>query len=341
MWWTPPNFTPATPAGPARFTFKSKEFYVCEPPVGGTIYVAADNRAEVFINGNSVSPGQPSSTAHDQISQFSVPASYLYSSSLLLGLRSNRIEVKAENDPISPGPPPDYSTYQTNPAGVLLGASFEYAGDPPCPGYNGGTYKNGEFEKLADCPPGKYGGGLGHTCLCGSWVSIGSLGDKCVSLPPTCTGYTYSDWSACGTDGQQTRTVTDKTPAGCTGTPSTQPVLTQACTPPTCTFTYSAWGQCQPDNTQTRTVLTSSPAGCTGGTPVTTQSCTYVPPLVNEGDKCWDYDRAVNGQNPDIGVCPSGTECKSRRSCSKDCFLGIPFLCTTTCLKTTDSFCNP
>jgi hypothetical protein len=47
----------------------------------------------------------------------------------------------------------------------------------------------------------------------------------------------------------------------------------------TCTsFTYSAWSDCQSSNTQTRTVLTSSPTGCTGGAPVTSQSCTYVPP---------------------------------------------------------------
>jgi hypothetical protein len=47
--------------------------------------------------------------------------------------------------------------------------------------------------------------------------------------------------------------------------------------PPTCTYTYSDWGACQPDNTQTRTVLTATPEGCVG-TPVLSQSCTYVPP---------------------------------------------------------------
>jgi hypothetical protein len=47
-----------------------------------------------------------------------------------------------------------------------------------------------------------------------------------------------------------------------------------ACT----SFTYSVWGTCQSDGTQIRTAATSSPAGCTGGTPVLSQSCTYVPP---------------------------------------------------------------
>ncbi|MBI5069249.1 MAG: hypothetical protein HZB56_13520 [Deltaproteobacteria bacterium] len=43
-------------------------------------------------------------------------------------------------------------------------------------------------------------------------------------------------------------------------------------------FTYSDFGACQADGTQTRTVLTATPAGCTGGSPVLTQTCTYVPP---------------------------------------------------------------
>ena len=49
--------------------------------------------------------------------------------------------------------------------------------------------------------------------------------------------------------------------------------------PPTaCTYTYDVWGACQSNNTQTRSVLTTSPGGCTG-TPVTSQSCTYIPPV--------------------------------------------------------------
>lgn len=55
------------------------------------------------------------------------------------------------------------------------------------------------------------------------------------------------------------------------------PTVDAGATPTTCTsFTYSAFGACQPNGTQTRTVLSSSPAGCTGGTPVLTQTCTYL-----------------------------------------------------------------
>lgn len=47
--------------------------------------------------------------------------------------------------------------------------------------------------------------------------------------------------------------------------------------PPACTYTYSSWGACQPGGTQSRTVLTATPDGC-AGTPVITQSCSYVAP---------------------------------------------------------------
>jgi len=90
----------------------------------------------------------------------------------------------------------------------------------------------------------------------------------------TCTSFTYSAWSACGANGQQTRTVVSSAPAGCTGG---SPVLTQACTPPpaTCTsFTYSAWSACDANGQQSRTVASATPAGCTGGSPVLTQACT-------------------------------------------------------------------
>ena len=65
-------------------------------------------------------------------------------------------------------------------------------------------------------------------------ITAGTFPGNASSTPgaAACTGYTYSAWSTCGANGQQTRTVTGNTPANCTGTPATQPVLTQACTPP-------------------------------------------------------------------------------------------------------------
>jgi hypothetical protein len=280
----------ASPANNAEFTFQTP-FWLCSTPQdGGTISVAADNSAEVFLNGRSVLVATDPSTS----TTTTVSAADLY-------MGQNIITVKAKNAPGCTS-----SQYQCNPAGVLLGASFKDA-LPEKPKCDGGS-PVGTIDRNS-CPQGQ-SGSLDRVCAClGTftfWHPIGS----CTTPTPACTGYTYSAWSACGTDGQQTRTITGNTPAGCTGTPSTQPVLTQACTyvPPTCaSFTYSAWGQCQPDNTQTRTVLTSSPAGCTGGAPVTTQSCTYVPPLVGVGDMC-----AKDRGNEWVGTCPTGTTCAGR-----------------------------
>ena len=66
------------------------------------------------------------------------------------------------------------------------------------------------------------------------------------------------------------------------GDPASKPAPATPPPPATCTsFTYSAWGACQSNNTQTRTVTSSLPSGCTGGSPLLTQTCTYVPPVTS------------------------------------------------------------
>jgi hypothetical protein len=99
--------------------------------------------------------------------------------------------------------------------------------------------------------------------------------------PPTACTYTTGAWGACQSNGSQTRTVT-AAPSGCTGT---APASSQSCTyvPPVngcSSFTYSAWAPavCPASGQQSRSVASSLPAGCTGGSPVLSQSCTYVPP---------------------------------------------------------------
>jgi hypothetical protein len=63
-----------------------------------------------------------------------------------------------------------------------------------------------------------------------------AFGDAHVTVvAPTCTSFTYSAWGTC-TSGQQSRTVTSASPAGCTGG---SPVLTQACTPVSVSLTPS------------------------------------------------------------------------------------------------------
>jgi uncharacterized protein (TIGR02145 family) len=60
-------------------------------------------------------------------------------------------------------------------------------------------------------------------------------------------------------------------------------------------WTYDNWGACQSNGTQTRAILTSIPSGCTGGSPVVSQSCTYVPPTCTS----WTYS--------DWGSCQSNS----------------------------------
>ena len=64
------------------------------------------------------------------------------------------------------------------------------------------------------------------------------------------------------------------TPTGIQATPTPTP------TPAVCSsFTYSAFNACQPDGTQSRTTTSANPTNCIGGSPVLTQSCTYIPPV--------------------------------------------------------------
>ncbi|MGE5300803.1 MAG: thrombospondin type 3 repeat-containing protein [Acidobacteriota bacterium] len=118
----------------------------------------------------------------------------------------------------------------------------------------------------------------------------GDGNSKPAPTPVECTDYSYSAWSACDANGQQTRTQNGYLPANCTGTPSAQPVLTQSCTPPTgsvaCTdYTYSEWSACA-NGQQTRAQNGYLPANCTGtpsAQPVLTQVCNSVPPPPTTG----------------------------------------------------------
>jgi len=122
-----------------------------------------------------------------------------------------------------------------------------------------------------------------------------------------CTSYTYSAWSVCAS-GQQARTITAQSPAGCTDTSSA--MLTQPCTVSgdiACTaYDYSAWSVCA-GGQQTRTITGQSPAGCTD-----TSSAMLTQPCTVSGDiACTAYDysawsvcaagqqtRTITGQSP-------------------------------------------
>lgn len=91
-------------------------------------------------------------------------------------------------------------------------------------------------------------------------------------IAPTCTSWTYSDWMACSSNGQQARALVSSSPSGCVGG---SPVLTQSCAyiAPVCTsWAYSNWETCT-NGQQTRNVISSSPTGCAGGISNITRSC--------------------------------------------------------------------
>lgn len=331
-----------TGAGGAEYSFKTKFFLCGMRPRDGAIWVAADDSVEVFVNGAPMPVLRWN--GHASAGTAMIPAA-----SLRTAPNPNIIELKVKNFASAAECPNDQ--YQCNPAGLVFGATFgdELSANPMCSNPPGNI---GDKRTLGACAPSQIGA-KESACICLGSVAAWFDYDTCVALPPACTAYAYSEWSACDTDGRQTRTVTGKIPAGCAGSPPAEAVLTQSCTyvPPACTaFTYSAWGQCQPDGTQSRTVLASIPAGCTGGTPVTTQSCAFVPPQVGVGERC-----GASNITPSVfASCPSGTTCGPRTSGGYKppawCVacgiftLGICLL-SDTCratppLRTTDWFCD-
>jgi hypothetical protein len=148
----------------------------------------------------------------------------------------------------------------------LANANYRLAGSSP--------YKNAGTD-------GKDPGPNWDTLLASTANTTTGGGAYIPPQPQTCTSFTYSDWGACQSNSTHTRTTTSSSPQGCTGG---TPILSESCTytpqdtpTTTCTsFTYSDWGTCQSNNARTRTVATQSPTNCTGGSPILSQSCTYV-----------------------------------------------------------------
>lgn len=98
---------------------------------------------------------------------------------------------------------------------------------------------------------------------------------------PTCTSWTYSDWSSCSASGSQTRSIISSSPSSCTGG---SPVINQSCTytppVPSCTATSwscGSWGTCSQNGSQSR--ICDKNINCQGGvsSPSTSQSCTPPP----------------------------------------------------------------
>lgn len=129
------------------------------------------------------------------------------------------------------------------------------------------------------CTPGERFCSGSYRYLCNSskrytktYCTYGCSSGYCKSAPAPviCTGFGYTDWSACTSGGTRTRSVTSSYPSGCTGG---SPDIFDYCTPP-CTYSTGTWSECSADGWRTRSV-TASPAGCVGGTrPESKEECT-------------------------------------------------------------------
>jgi hypothetical protein len=115
----------------------------------------------------------------------------------------------------------------------------------------------------------------------------GVVGAEQITIIPVCTD---SNWTSmlsptiCPSSGSQTKTWTEiGTCSGGVSHPSSESVSCDYSTTTCTSFTYSAWSACDSSGTQTETVVSSSPSGCAGGSPVLSQSCTYVPPVLSTG----------------------------------------------------------
>jgi hypothetical protein len=116
--WAPGITGATTPAANAEYKFY-RRFQLCDTPQDGIVYLAADDAAEVFINGAPIPVLRASGT--DVLSSAVIPAS-----SLVHGV--NTISVRAVNWPDPPDCAP--SEYSCNPAGFILGAMIPGAREP-------------------------------------------------------------------------------------------------------------------------------------------------------------------------------------------------------------------
>ena len=122
--WAPDITGDSAPAELASFYF-SKTFVLPGYPVRGILYIAADDFAEVRVNGSVV--GSVGSVT--DIGLAGEAQSYLHEFDLTSFLKPGRnvITIRGQNGP------PDYSgcespcTYGQNPAGVVFGGSLEYS----------------------------------------------------------------------------------------------------------------------------------------------------------------------------------------------------------------------
>lgn len=347
-WIWAPNITGTTTgAANAVFTFESF-FYLCDVPTGGTIAVAADDSADVFLN-YATTP-IVTSTGFTSLSTVTVPAS-----SLTRGL--NNIQVKVKN---ASGCASD--EYQCNPAGFIFGGSFTdpLQALPTCTGNNNMTFNVGQFEPLS-CRAGQTGS-ASRPCICppiGPVQGVWGPPDysRCVTPPVTCTGNNGAIFNVGQTEPQAC-------PSGLSGSASRAcqpngtwgPTDTSKCVPPPTTCTGSTGTLFGVGMSETL----ACPAGLVGSPPLShtcqadgtwgpTSGTCVLPPVI-AGAICGSTATGPTAS------CPAGTTCKSRFSkpprpdwcwsiiLCKIFTIGLcptPSECDPVGVQTTDWYCDP
>ncbi|HSS99688.1 MAG TPA: hypothetical protein VLK33_21790 [Terriglobales bacterium] len=331
--WAPGIKGSTSPAGHQVFTFQ-KNFYLCfdpnQDPNAATVSLAADDNAQVFINGNAMATA--TSTTWATATTINVPKN-------LLGKGLNTIAVTVTNaaTPVDPNCTTD--TYKCNPAGFVLTAKFpdQQSNWPQCTNPTG---KVGDTQILS-CTAPQVGSKL-KACICtpignAIWITD----NTCTTPPPTCTDN--------GTAFQVGQTESLPCDAPLTGSKSRQCGAngtwgnwnTGMCVPPPKTCTGSGGTIFQVGQTETF----ACPTGQTGSMPpshtcqadgtwgsTSTGNCQL--PTTCPGCKCGAQDSTP----PQTALCPSGTSCQSKRSrvCS-----GWWIFSHCDYIQTVDWFCLP
>lgn len=182
--WAPGVTGPSRPAEDQSYVFKST-FFLCGPPQDSKVWLSADDRADVYVNGNLVLSNSDQSKLDNKV----------VSAALLRSIPGhNTIEIRATNgqnpNSCGQGTANTNGAYSCNPAGVVFNGTFEDALTPwpRCsatmpPGTT--TYHVGQSEDLGTCPVG-WTGRIYHTCICSFNATGTVVGDWAMPVN-TCT----------------------------------------------------------------------------------------------------------------------------------------------------------
>ena len=321
--------------------------FFCGPPQDTTIFVSADDFAEVFVNNTSVVKSTDWST---------VSSGTVLGSSLVSTPSVNSITVHVKNA----ADPGDCSSdkYQCNPAGVVLGAAFSDALNkwPTCSGNQkdpndiGQVFQVGQTQPIACKSPQT--GSQDQRCGCvdfagqsfGTWSNTEGM-----CFTPTCTNPTgnIGDPQTIQCTPPQTGTETRTCQAATGNTASwgnwdtskcvTQPTCTDTSTGATFAINHNEQVACTPPQigSATRTCLANGNTASWG--PIDTGGCAL--PVACAGCKCG----SVTSSPPQTASCPAGLTCQARAGSTspRQWYCAIFGIDCPVKLWTTDWFCDP